>query len=178
MTGRSSNRTSSAYFKAIEEVALKRSTPAGISSSLSHDDGTSTSAREAQKALGCSANAARAKSRDRRRCVAYTLPSQFEKNSPATLWRSAYRSDVCPVTAASQADASAFFTPNDDSGSMKEPASPTRRNPRPAYGSEEYSEASHAHSCRSTAPSSRARSAAVFATARRYGSPWPTITPT
>ena len=37
-------------------------------------------------------------------------------------------------TAASQADASAFFTPNDDSGSMKEPASPTRKNRAPAYG--------------------------------------------
>ena len=39
---------------------------------------------------------------------------------------------VCTTTAASQAEASAFLTPADASGSMKLAASPTSRKPSPA----------------------------------------------
>jgi hypothetical protein len=39
--------------------------------------------------------------------------------------------------AATQADARAFFTPNDESGSMNDAASPTSRNRSPPYTSDE-----------------------------------------
>jgi hypothetical protein len=44
---------------------------------------------------------------------------------------------VATATAASQADANAFFTPNDDNGSIVEAASPTSTKLAPANALEE-----------------------------------------
>ena len=53
---------------------------------------------------------------------------------PGTIDAMAGRSrPVCTATAASHAEASAFLTPNDDSGSMHDAASPTSAKPAPAY---------------------------------------------
>ena len=51
-------------------------------------------------------------------------------------------SAVCTATAASQPEASAFFTPADDSGSMNDPASPTSSQRSPAYALARYGDAS------------------------------------
>src|SRR5437867_2359436 len=55
---------------------------------------------------------------------------------------------VCVTTAASHADASAFLTPYEDSGSTKEAASPTRSTPSSATVETMYADASRAHGSR------------------------------
>ena len=79
------------------------------------------------RATGAARSRARARKRIRARAAASTAST----------------AQVCATIAASQPEASAFFTPADDSGSMNDPASPTSSQPSPAYSRARYWEASH-----------------------------------
>jgi hypothetical protein len=69
------------------------------------------------------------KSAERARYRRYTSRSRSWKKPTAVSPIGGSTRKVWTVTAASHPDESDFFTPNDDSGSMNEPASPTRSSP-------------------------------------------------
>ena len=68
---------------------------------------------------------------------------RFEKNSRAKSVISRHPRQVLTTTAAIQADARAFFIPEEESGSTEDPASPTRRKSGPAKRLAEYKDPSH-----------------------------------
>ena len=175
ITGRDSKRTPAASVRCIVDACLNR-VEDGLQIGMASIGAVATalrfalrrSARDVQNACGCRSRATRAKARDRSRCVRVDVALPLREEFAA-------RSLACPdatgavwtAIAPSHADASAFFTPNDDNGSMNEPASPISRNCEPAYRVDEYSEASQAHTRCSVAPSGNRPRLQAFAISAR-----------
>src|SRR4051812_5133764 len=85
------------------------------------------------------------------------------------------KSAVWTAMAASHADASAFFTPNDDNGSTNDAASPTSNAPSAAVSAAPYGDESEPHGASANvAPSTSDLIIRVRANSRRYPSgSWP-----
>ena len=91
------------------------------------------SARSVQNGWSCRPAASAKNSVDCRSSAVCISRSRSSNKSSATPASPGSASAVCAATAASQPDARAFFTPQDDSGSMNEPASPTSSMPGAPY---------------------------------------------